>query len=214
MFLTSARSNKIAAALLHCVELGLVNKGVSARRASIDVVGHDGLIRDIRAGRIPSTDRVIALLDYLGISDAALPLGFAEDAPPPLTAGDYITVPFHSEIPHPHNTPPVMFSRDWLMEKATSLRDLALVSAPDDAMAPTINAFNLVLIDKRQPLTNQSEVMAVMDDNKLRIGRAVREAGIVTLAFDRIGAAPIVKAGRAAESVRALGRVIWVLKSL
>lgn len=214
MLLTSTRSDQIASALLKCVERGLLKKGVSARRASIDVVGHDGLIRDIRAGRIPSTDRVIALLEYLGVSDQSLPLGFAEDGPPPISDGGFIKIPFHHEVPQTLSTPPVSFSREWLMEKATSLRDLALVAAPDDAMSPTINAFNICLIDKNQSLTNHSEIMVLMDDNKLRIGRATRDAGVVTIAFDRIGTQPIVKTGRNADSVRPLGRVIWILKSL
>ncbi len=214
MLLTTTRSAQIATALLNCVEQGLRKKGVSARRASIDVVGHDGLIRDIRAGRIPSTDRVIALLEYLGMSDLALPLGFAEDGPPPITENGFIKIPFHHEVPQTLSTPPVSFAREWLMEKATSLRDLALVAAPDDAMSPTINAFNICLIDKNQTLTNHSEIMVLMDDNKLRIGRATRETGVVTIAFDRIGAQPIVKTGRNADSIRPLGRVIWVLKSL
>lgn len=49
------------------VNTALKERGASARSVSIDVVGHDGLIRDIRAGRIPSYDRVWALFDYLGI---------------------------------------------------------------------------------------------------------------------------------------------------
>lgn len=214
MLLTPSRSDQIAAALLSSVERGLLKKGVSARRASIDVVGHDGLIRDIRAGRIPSTDRVIALLEYLGVAEHALPLGFAEDGPPPIAENEFVKIPFHNEVPQTMNTPPVSFSREWLKEKATSLRDLALVAAPDDAMSPTINAFNICLIDKNQSLTNHPEIIALMDDNKLRIGRARREAGVTSIAFDRIGTQPIVKTGRSADSIRPLGRVIWILKSL
>lgn len=214
MLLTQNRSAGIAKALLKTVEVGLKRKGVSARRASLDVVGHDGLIRDIRAGRIPSTDRVIALFEYLGVDHDALPLGFAEDPAPKYDDAPFVAVAFHPELPSPSAQPPIAFSREWLNEKATSLRDLALVTASDDAMSPTINAFNLVLIDKSQPLANHPEIMAVMDDNKFRIGRASRENGIVTLAFDRIGVSPIVRSGRAADAIRPLGRVIWVLKSL
>ncbi|MBF9049916.1 hypothetical protein GTA62_12910 [Roseobacter sp. HKCCD9010] len=49
------------------IEEALESKGVSARQASLDVVGHDGLIRDIRAGRLPSIDKLQALSEYFGL---------------------------------------------------------------------------------------------------------------------------------------------------
>ena len=49
------------------IEEALASKGVSARQASLDVVGHDGLIRDIRAGRLPSIDKLQALSEYFGL---------------------------------------------------------------------------------------------------------------------------------------------------
>lgn len=49
------------------IEKALASKGVSARQASLDVVGHDGLIRDIRAGRLPSIDKLQALSEYFGL---------------------------------------------------------------------------------------------------------------------------------------------------
>lgn len=68
MILTREFSSKISATIAHHVNVALKRKGLSARRASIDVVGHDGLIRDIRAGRIPSADRLLVLFQYLNIS--------------------------------------------------------------------------------------------------------------------------------------------------
>ncbi len=49
------------------IESALSAKGVSGRQASMDIVGHDGLIRDIRAGRLPSIDKLRALSDYFDL---------------------------------------------------------------------------------------------------------------------------------------------------
>ena len=65
--LTAERSAAMASRLRELVEAALVTTGVSARRASLDVVGNDGLIRDIRAGRLPAIDRLDALFEYLGV---------------------------------------------------------------------------------------------------------------------------------------------------
>ncbi|MBW4708665.1 hypothetical protein KX928_12805 [Roseobacter sp. YSTF-M11] len=73
--LTTHKSKAISRSLADAVNAALEKKGVSARKASLDVVGHDGLIRDIRAGRIPSYDRVKALFEYLEID----PSGDARD---------------------------------------------------------------------------------------------------------------------------------------
>jgi hypothetical protein len=67
MLMDKSRSEITLVRIQRAVEDGLKAKGVSARRASIDVVGHDGLIRDIRAGIIPGTDRLDALCEYLGL---------------------------------------------------------------------------------------------------------------------------------------------------
>ena len=76
--LTADHSKKISRRMAKLIDRALEEKGVSARSVSIEVVGHDGLIRDIRAGRIPSYDRVRALFDYLGID---LYLNTASDGP-------------------------------------------------------------------------------------------------------------------------------------
>ena len=50
------------------MEAALGRQDVSARRASLDVVGNDGLVRDIRAGRLPGVDRLEALFEHLGLA--------------------------------------------------------------------------------------------------------------------------------------------------
>ena len=53
--------------LLSEIERALKARGVSARQASIQAVGHGELVRDIRRGRTPSWDRIRALCDVLGL---------------------------------------------------------------------------------------------------------------------------------------------------
>ena len=53
--------------LLSEIDRALKARGVSARQASIQAVGHGELIRDIRRGRTPSWDRIRALCDVLGL---------------------------------------------------------------------------------------------------------------------------------------------------
>ncbi|MEM9522445.1 MAG: hypothetical protein AAF982_00360 [Pseudomonadota bacterium] len=78
MRLTQDHTARLHARLNVLIDEALRRKGMSARQASIAVVGHDGLIRDLRAGRMPSFDRVVALLDYLEIQFQLGPSGMGE----------------------------------------------------------------------------------------------------------------------------------------
>ncbi|MEM9063268.1 MAG: hypothetical protein AAGD13_22645 [Pseudomonadota bacterium] len=70
MFADRENKSRVNAELLQLIELGLALNGkFSARSASIAVVGHDGLVRDIRQkGNVPTADKVDALFRLLGIS--------------------------------------------------------------------------------------------------------------------------------------------------
>lgn len=49
------------------VDEAILNSGTSARAVSLAVSGHDGLVRDIRAGNVPTADKVAALCKHLNI---------------------------------------------------------------------------------------------------------------------------------------------------
>lgn len=70
MFADRENKQRVNTELLQLIELGLAMNGkYSARSASIAVVGHDGLVRDIRQkGNVPTADKVDALLKLLGIN--------------------------------------------------------------------------------------------------------------------------------------------------
>ncbi|EEE37692.1 hypothetical protein RKLH11_1528 [Rhodobacteraceae bacterium KLH11] len=67
MALAQKYTERASEQLQAVVNDALLAKGVSARQASFDIVGHDGLIRDIRAGRLPSIDKVQAIAEYFGL---------------------------------------------------------------------------------------------------------------------------------------------------
>lgn len=93
--LSADRSKEISRHMADLVDRALEDKGVSARSVSIDVVGHDGLIRDIRAGRIPSYDRVRALFEYLDIDLYMNPATSAPEEIDYLATTPNLTLPLH-----------------------------------------------------------------------------------------------------------------------
>ncbi|MEO0678826.1 MAG: hypothetical protein AAF192_00260 [Pseudomonadota bacterium] len=92
----------------------LETRGLSARAASEAVVGHDGLIRDIKRGNVPTADKLAGLADVLGLEfyfgpprDVALETrGFHEPAPadwhgPPLPFLGFARAAFAGRPPDP-----------------------------------------------------------------------------------------------------------------
>ncbi len=85
MYLHKEYSKAVIRQIRSLVETALKERKISAREASMDVVGHDGLIRDIRAGRIPRVDRLQALFQYLGLG---FYLGPPRDEAAPIPPGE------------------------------------------------------------------------------------------------------------------------------
>lgn len=86
MYADRENKTRVNSELLRLIELGLAMNGeYSARSASIAVVGHDGLVRDIRQkGNVPTADKVDALLRLLGIGyHLGAPLTASEELPIP-----------------------------------------------------------------------------------------------------------------------------------
>lgn len=190
----------------------------------MDVVGHDGLIRDIRAGRMPSADRVAALLDYLGVTQGpelhALAPGFAEGSTPISEHENtdkpdgFIVIKHHPEAGLV-SPPPLALARSWLDDRGLDPAFLSVVTAPDDSMSPTISAFSQLLLDSRPRLGERSAIFAVADMGNLRVGRAARVSpDMITVSFDKLGTPPLVVQGRRAAVLRPLGRVVWVMRSV
>lgn len=68
-------------AILKAIEQALQERGVSARRASIEAVGSPDLIREMRRGRVPSIERLRALCRVLDLEFYIGPRRMPDDSP-------------------------------------------------------------------------------------------------------------------------------------
>lgn len=158
MILTAAKSGEVAERIREAVEGALAARNVSARRASMDVVGHDGLIRDIRAGRIPSVDRIEALFAYLGLEayfgpkrppDRPVELQVISNHDPDQDApAGFLTIPWHEGRPG-SGSAPVAFSRTWL-DRHQLIPDFLQAVVPDSFAIPAApDPDTVALLDTR-----------------------------------------------------------------
>lgn len=220
MLLTDARSNEVAERLKAAVESALAAQNLSARRASIDVVGHDGLIRDIRAGRIPSVDRIEALFDYLGLEayfgprrpSTDMPVAAnhlpGEDAP-----SGFITIPW-AEVGFRLGSSPIAFSRGWLAEHGL-IPDYLTASTPDEVQLEGHRADDTVaLLDNRAALRKGHAIWCFRSKAKVFVAR-VTFAGSVTVVHPAHSAdEPLVIDGPPDGTLSILGKVVWLGQSV
>lgn len=229
MLLTSSLTKSVSTRIREAVDLALKKRGISARKASIDVVGHDGLIRDIRAGRIPSADRLEVLFDYLGIeyyfgpprsTSQPVVTGFSESAvkmiepsidgsPEALRMG-YLPIPFGDADPKHKGAAPIAIARSWLADQSLQPDYLYFYQVPDNHMAPTLPKGALALINTRAGRTGHF-IWAYVDGTKLGFARLAWPGdGQLMISTDDHAKPPIFKTAKQALSVRVLGKVIWL----
>lgn len=223
MILTEAKSSEVADHIRQAVERALSAQNLSARRASIDVVGHDGLIRDIRAGRIPSADRIAALFEYLGLEvyfgpkrSPVVPVELQvirnldpnQDAPT-----GYLTIPWHGATVG-SGSAPVAFSRAWL-DSHQLIPDFLQAVVPDRVDVPQLpGAETVALLDTR--LSNREGVglWCLRDGGKIAVARMTfRGDQAVLHPAKPDGEARIVNA-TSALAVGLLGKVVWLGESI
>ena len=215
MLLNSAKSEALGSRVRELVEDGLARKGVSARRASMDVVGHDGLIRDIRAGRIPSFDRLVSLFEYLSIpvEFGARPttMGIAEDPPETAKAGfgtpealraGFLPFPWHRSA-RQRGMGPVAFSSEWLSQSGLAAESLSFV-APDNK--PGV----LALVDVAAARNAGPHLWCFVEYGQLQLGRLQWQGKDMLIITDDTPNAPArVLIGAERETLQILGRVVW-----
>jgi hypothetical protein len=230
MLLTDERSNEVADRIRNAVEQALAARKLSARRASMDVVGHDGLIRDIRAGRIPSVDRVEALFQYLGLEVYFGP----KRAPDPvatleLDGTDFARIPLHeasfSAGPGVENgdgevVGHLVFGADWLRKAGVKPESAVMARVSGDSMAPGIQSGDLVMIDttrrevpafRKTKLPAALPIFAFIQDNEARVKRLERRPAekILVLYSDNRDVPPELLSERDAHTLNILGQVVW-----
>lgn len=220
MLLTPKRSEEMKARILTAVEDALRKRSVSARRASLDVVGNDGLIRDLRAGRLPGVDRLEALFDYLDLEFYLGPRrdrygpGFAEPAsqlnafdPRETRREDYLPISWHPRAAPPAGQPaaPVAFARAWL--EAEGLDPTRLVAVLAEA-APGGGEV-LALVEPAAPRRIVPALWCIHDAGRLRLARIQFEPGATVILPAAAEGAARVLAGQDHMRLALLGRVAW-----
>lgn len=236
MLLTDARTIETKRKIQQAVEAGLKARKISARRASIDVVGNDGLVRDIRAGVMPAVDRLEALMDYLGLS---FNFGPPREANPAIQSNpvtqvilegtEYASIALHeaslSAGPGFNNGSSniidhLAFRRDWLHRLNVNPSQACLARIAGDSMFPTLSANDMVLLDTRQGMPQmrdrsnkdkrRSPIYAFVQDGEARVKRLERPAtDVVMLISDNPDYAPELLTGQQATSLEVIGKVVW-----
>lgn len=190
-------------------------------------VGHDGLVRDIRAGRVPGIDRLKPLFDVLGLE---LYFGPPRDIGPveqiTLDGTDFALVPRSKaelaagagvENQDEERLDYLAFRRTWLRGIGVAASQAVVAQARGDSMAPTIQPGDTLLIDtaRREPPsevrgpkdTRPAPIFALRDDGGARVKRIERAGGdTLMLLSDNRDFAPEVLDVRRAEII---GRVMW-----
>lgn len=223
MILTPERSADIGEMVRAQVERGLAAKGLSARRASLDVVGNDGLIRDIRAGRIPSFDRLAALFEYLGIAlelgapDKPRTPGFAEPGPTregsdllrreALRAG-FLPFPFH-RLSARRGTAPIAFSNAWLQDNGLDPERLSFVD-PDISLLHHLPAgTTLALVTQNAPQTGNDAWCFIEAGQTVLARLHWQDRLTLVISSDDPTRPARVLLNEARGDLTVLGRVVW-----
>jgi len=223
MLLNEKRRKSISKRLQKAVEYGLKNKPISARQASNAVVGHDGLIRDIRAGKVPSADRLEALFDFLDLEfyfgpkrtvepERVLTIDSEQFAPVRVysaeaSAGDGVLNPEEDRIGT------LAFKREWLNRIGLNPKMASILRIKGDSMEPTIKHGAIVLVDeqKKDPVGNH--IYAFIEDDELRVKRldliGSGKNKVLTVSSDNPDYQPEVRINSDINRLSIKGRVVW-----
>lgn len=187
----------------------------------MEVVGRDGLIRDIRAGRIPSVDRVEALFDYLGLeyyfgpprqSIPAVPtpeeaenLIYLPEYNPRASAGPGATVP-EEEV----TVRDIGFRDTFLRDLGVAADQCSLIRASGDSMLPTIPDGALLLLDHSQINISTGGIFVLNVADKLLVKRISRRLdGMIDVISDNAKYPPEAIGPDRMDDLRIVGRVVY-----
>ncbi len=218
MLLTEERSRDYSERIKALVNEALEKADISARRASLDVVGNDGLVRDIRAGVIPSADRLEALFSYLGLEFYFGPRRIPSGQPGLAEDGNvvslkprrgWVPIPWHDDDRHP-GAPPVAFDPAWLTHHQLATKHLAMVApirAGDTGQRDARET--LALVDRNAPHQGGPHLWALLNRQSVML-RMVQFVGPDILVLPpRPGEAAQLHRSGTTDHPSLLGRVIW-----
>ena len=223
MVMTVEKTRTFHQRLQGVVEARLAETKQSARQVSLAVVGHDSLIRDLRAGRIPSADRLEALFDYLGLEFYLGPTRERvepSEAPVEIDGEAFAALPLYNvrlsagpgtgngddEVIHR-----LAFRREYLMRRGIEPAQACLVRVRGDSMEPTLFDDDLVLIDQSRTEGIKGRVYALVDvSGDTRVKRLDRpNRSTLVLRSDNPDHAVELRQGPDLERLRIIGEVRW-----
>lgn len=223
--MTDEKSKTVKDRLRDEIEKALVQKGLSARQVSLEVVGHDGLIRDLRAGRSLGADRVAALAEVL---DLEFYFGPRRDSGPVEVIdkdAEYAHIPVHDVFlaagagatnDAEEIVDALAFRRDWLRRIGLDPSKAAIARARGDSMQPSIWDGDLLLIDRNRtmpPMPAKADrpkrmpVFALLHDGEAKVKRLhLIDKGLAMLLSDNPDHQPCLVTP---ESLQIIGKVVW-----
>jgi phage repressor protein C with HTH and peptisase S24 domain len=105
------------------------------------------------------------------------------------------------------------FRRDWLRRKGNPA-NMVLMDVVGNSMEPEIRHGDMVLIDQGQTGVVAYGVYAVGVEDTVLVKRVEKRPGTLVLLSDNRDYAPIILAGDQLDSLRVIGRVLWVGREL
>lgn len=214
-----AYADEIAPTILKRME----EKSLSARQVSLAASGHDGMIRDLKSGRVPTADRLAKLLSVLDLELAIVDRGAVAKLTGPISqAEDFSMIPRY-EVRASAGTglavlseevlESLAFKTDWLRRIGVEPSRAGLVQAHGDSMTPTITDGALMLLDMRDDqLIRHGCVYVILRDGDLivkRVDRSADDGSIALISDNKRYRKQVVTVDQLAE-MRIPGRVVWV----
>ena len=169
----------------------------------------------LKAQSEPSRDRLVALaraakvsVRWLATGEGAQEEGLPEGYAIPACGCAEVAAKYGAKLGIGQTVTTLAFKREWL-ERRLGLEPCAvlLVEAMGDAMAPTIEEGNLVLVDISEPPFKDDGVYVIVRDERLCVRRVSRrlDGTIVASTDNPAYSAETVQA----DSIKPVGRVVW-----
>jgi phage repressor protein C with HTH and peptisase S24 domain len=105
------------------------------------------------------------------------------------------------------------FRRDWLGRKGRP-EGMVLMDVVGNSMEPELRHGDMVLIDQTQTAVVAHAVYAVGMEDTVLVKRVEKRPGSLVLLSDNHDYAPIVLSGDELESLRIIGRAVWLGREL
>lgn len=227
MLLNDERSKDFSSRLTRVVDAALKRRGISARQASIQVVGHDGLVRDIRAGRLPSPDKLEALFEFLEVD---FQLGKSSE---PTAVVTYSALASETDFARIRRydvhlsggagafnggdeiMAPIAFRKAWFRRHGLTPESCCIVGVRGDSMEPKLFDGDLVLLDVRQADLVDRAIYGIVDlDGEARVKRIEAIEGGYLLRSENPYFKTELRLGDDAKRLKFIGRVVTVLHEM